>query len=129
MSSDTKLSRRDFGRRTTFALAGSALLPSVAMPAAAEPSLPPQQAQNRGLPGTPAPPQQAEGSQVPKDILAEVESKYVHVIAQYGERLNPEQRARVRTVLEKHVRMLQTIRQVSLENSDPPALVLRLITG
>jgi hypothetical protein len=58
-----------------------------------------------------------------------VESKYVHVIAQYGERLNPEQRARVRTVLEKHVRMLQAIRQVSLENSDPPALVLRLITG
>jgi hypothetical protein len=123
----SKLSRRDFGRKATSALAGSALS-SFALPADADPA-PVSQAQKDGLPGTPASAQQPANPDIPEHIRAEVESKYAHMIARYGERLDAEQRSRARVVLEGHVRMLEAIRQVTLENDDPPASVLKLVTS
>ena len=43
------------------------------------------------------------------------------------QRLNEEQKTRARTVLARHHRMLMRVREFPLENSDPPATVLRLV--
>ena len=108
-----ELSRRDFGRRSTFALVGSALVSQV-----------------EGVPAAEASPfQRADAADIPEDIRAEVESKYSHLIAKYGDRLNEDQRQRAREVLQRHVRMLESVRKVTLENGDPPASVLKVLTS
>ena len=57
---------------------------------------------------------------------AEVDAKFANVIRQYGDRLDEGQRNRVRTVLERHQRMLVHVREFTLENGDAPATGLRL---
>ena len=57
---------------------------------------------------------------------AEVESRYQNMIRQWGDRLSSEQRERVRRVLIKNARMMQTMRVFQFENGDPPAEVLRV---
>lgn len=99
-----RISRRGFGRRA----AGLALAPAVVAAAA------------------PAP--QGRGQLPPLDSAdqAEVDAKFANVIRQYGDRLNEEQKNRVRTVLARHQRMLSRIREFPLENGDAPATGLRL---
>lgn len=55
-----------------------------------------------------------------------MDARFANVIRQYGERLNEEQRDRVRTVLARHQRMLMRIREFPLGNGDAPATGLRL---
>ncbi len=100
MSDRKRISRRGFGKRAALA----ALAPA----ALAEP-----QARFAG------PPLSASDQ-------AEVEAKFANVIRQYGNRLNDEQRNRVRTVLARHQRMLVHVREFTLENGDAPATGLRL---
>jgi hypothetical protein len=58
--------------------------------------------------------------------ISEVDSKYAAVLRKYGERLNEAERTRVHDILVRHERMLHRIREFSLENSDSPAIGLRL---
>jgi hypothetical protein len=66
-------------------------------------------------------------SPLPASDQAEVDAKSANVIRQYGDRLNEEQRNRVRTVLARHQRMLMHVREFPLGNGDAPATGLRLV--
>ena len=76
----------------------------------------------------PATPQDRGGQPpLPAQDQAEVDGKFDHMVRKYGDRLNEEQKTRARTVLARHHRMLMRVREFPLENSDPPATVLRLV--
>lgn len=105
-----KISRRQFGRGAALALAG---VPLAGATAALPPPAP-------TLPQTPKPTTPAE---------AEVEAKVQRVLAEYGDRLDEAQKTRIRGTIGYHVRMLQSVRAYSLANGDPPATVLRLVSG
>lgn len=104
MERDQRISRRGFGRRAAVA----ALVPA----AAAAPE--------------PAPQGRGQFPPLPPADQSEVDAKLANVIRQYGERLDDEQRNRVKNVLERHQRMLARIREFPLENGDAPATGLRL---
>lgn len=59
----------------------------------------------------------------------EVEAKYRRALAEFGDRLTEAQKVRLRRTIEGHVRMLGAVRSFSLANPDPPATVLKLVTG
>ncbi|MGH9543038.1 MAG: hypothetical protein ACRD2H_14300 [Terriglobales bacterium] len=59
----------------------------------------------------------------------EVEAKYRRALAEFGDRLTEAQKVRLRRTIQEHVRMLGAVRSFSLANPDPPATVLKLITG
>lgn len=100
--SETKCTRRGFGRKLAQGLAASALLaPGVAQ--------------------APAP--------VPDVGTSEVDAKTARILALYGSRLNSEQKDRVRRTVAAHVAMLERVRGETLPNSAPPAPVLRLVRG
>ena len=104
MQPDQPISRRGFGRRA----AAAALAPAVVAAAA------------------PAPQGRGQFPTLPPADQSEVDAKFANVIRQYGERLNEDQRSRVRTVLARHQRMLMRIREFPLDNGDAPATGLRL---
>ncbi|MGH9394962.1 MAG: twin-arginine translocation signal domain-containing protein [Terriglobales bacterium] len=74
-------------------------------------------------------PASAQQQPSPAGEADEVSAKLARVVALYGDRLNPEQRQRMRRTIAGHVSMLQVVRAVPLQNSDPPASVLRLVTA
>ena len=101
MTDRTRISRRGFGRRAALA----ALAPAAA---------------------TAAPQARIVGPPLPASDQAEVDAKFANVVRQYGDRLDEDQRNRVRTVLARHQRMLMHVREFTLENGDAPATGLRL---
>ena len=62
-------------------------------------------------------------------LKAEVDAKLQHIFARWGDRLNDEQRKRMRTIVSEHVKMLDAVRQVKISNGDSPASVLKLMRG
>jgi len=60
---------------------------------------------------------------------AEVQAQVNRILALYGARLTPEQRQRLSRIVASHVAMLAPVRAAAMRNSDPPATVLRLVTG
>src|SRR6267142_156868 len=113
---DSGLSRREFARRAALAAAGIAVAPGSSMegppPEPQSPSGPAQQASSdTGL--SPA-------------AQAEVESKVQFILQKYGSRLNETQKADIQRLVKEGQKPLEKLRAYALENSDAPALVLRL---
>jgi hypothetical protein len=57
---------------------------------------------------------------------AELEGKYQRVMLHYGDRLSPEQKTRIRKILEFNEKMMQPIREFHLENGQGTATALKL---
>jgi hypothetical protein len=114
----TEVSRREFGRRVAFTVAGSALT-ATSVSASAE-------AVARVLPVSSLL-QEQTGSALPAEAQAEVEAKLQHVLAQYGHLLSDDQKKLMRRTVTSHVRMLEAIRPIPVANSDAPATVLKLV--
>jgi hypothetical protein len=110
------LSRREFARRAALAAAGIAAGPSSSMggpgPEPYSPSSPAQQA-----------PSDAALSPAAE---AEVESKIQFILQKYGSRLNEAQKTDIRRLVREGQKPLEKLRAYAIENSDAPALVLRL---
>ncbi len=108
------VSRRDFGRGAILALAGAAAVPASILSSG----------------GAAAAAQSAQQAQVPGDLspatIAEIDAKMQNILRRWGDRLSEDQRTRMRSTVTRHVRMLETIRAVPLENGDCPASVLKL---
>jgi hypothetical protein len=64
---------------------------------------------------------------LPPADQAEVDAKFSDVVRKYGERLSDDQKTQVKGVLANHQRMLARVRAFPIENSDSPAVGLRLI--
>jgi hypothetical protein len=111
------MSRRDFSRMAMLGLAGGTLLPGELL----------LNAKAKGLPLPEAPAQQ--GSGIPAPAEAEVKEKVSRILAEFGDRLSEEQKRRMPGIVSDHVRMLETVRAISLENPDAPATVLKLVDG
>ncbi|HLW82931.1 MAG TPA: hypothetical protein VKS20_12920 [Candidatus Acidoferrales bacterium] len=112
------LGRRDFGRLVMFTLAGSAL------------AITPPAASGGGFDGVPRlafREQEETQAGLSSAGQAEVEAKLRHILATYGDRLNHDQKQRMRRIVSSHVRMLEAIRPIPTTNGDPPATVLKLI--
>lgn len=114
----TEVSRREFGRRVAFTVAGSALA-ATSVSASTE-------AIAGVLPVSIRLQEQAESS-LPAEAQAEVEAKLQHVLAQYGHLLSDEQKKLMRRTVTSHVRMLEAIRPIPVGNSDAPATILQLV--
>ena len=71
---------------------------------------------------------QGRGGQAPLPPAeqADVDAQFATVIRKWGDRLSEEQRARIRAAMTRHRRMLMRVREFPIENSDSPALGLRL---
>jgi hypothetical protein len=102
------ISRRDFGRRASIAVAIS--LSSSSLLGCNTASV------HESKPGGGLTPDQAQ----------EVEARLANVLGKYGNRLSEEQRRRLRRILTYNERMLVSIRTFPLENGDPPASVLKI---
>jgi hypothetical protein len=59
----------------------------------------------------------------------DVEAKLANIIRKYGERLSEEQRQHLRKILAYNETMLAPIRAFTLQNGDPPVMVLKLSSG
>ena len=114
----TEVSRREFGRRVAFTVAGSALA-ATSVSASTE-------AIAGVLPVSIRLQEQAESS-LPAEAQAEVEAKLQHVLAQYGHLLSDDQKKLMRRTVTSHVRMLEAIRPIPVANSDAPATILQLV--
>lgn len=105
------LNRRLFG----MSLAGLIAAPMAAVSLAAEPANLADAAGNK-----------------PEDLSnaewGEVQARYTNLLRVYSDRLNPEQRHTLLNVLIGNERMLTSIRRFAVQNSDPAALTLRLVT-
>jgi hypothetical protein len=109
-------SRRDFARSAAAAVATARFAPAQLLAAGTTRDLSfPEQEQQQG--------------ELPPKIKAQVEDKLARIFAQWGDRLNDSQRARLRTVVTRHVQMLEAVRAISVTNADPPASVLKLVTA
>ena len=83
---------------------------------------PPLERQSRS-----SPPQQAlSDSGLSPEAQAEVESKIQFILQKYGSRLNETQKADIQRLVKEGQKPLEKLRAYALENSDAPALVLRL---
>ena len=110
------LSRREFARRAALAAAGIATGPSSSMHGPRpEPYSPPGPAQ-----------QAPSDSGLSPAAEPEVESKIQIILRKYGSRLNETQKADIRRLVKEGQKPLEKLRAYTLENSDTPALVLRL---
>jgi len=114
--SDGGLSRREFARRAALAAAGITVAPGSSMGG------PPLEWQSPS-----SPPQQASSdSGLSPEAQAEVESKIQFILQKYGSRLNETQKADIQRLVKEGQKPLEKLRAYALENSDAPALVLRL---
>ncbi|HWG59957.1 MAG TPA: hypothetical protein VN661_13000 [Candidatus Acidoferrales bacterium] len=103
-----ELSRREFARGAAMAvatLASSGLLAAETAAAAAKPQNP-------------------AASESP--VQEEIDAKLANIVRKWGDRLNDQQRQRLRRVLGENERMLAAVRAFPLENGDPPSQVLKL---
>jgi hypothetical protein len=85
-----------------------------------------------GGPGPEPYPPPSPAQQTPSDAAlspaaeAEVESKIQFILQKYGSRLNETQKTDIRRLVKEGQKPLEKLRAYALENSDAPALVLRL---
>jgi hypothetical protein len=112
-----EVSRREFGLGAAAAFAAAALSPAGVLAADATSSA------HTGHAGMPQDEQQPELS---PELKAEVDAKIQHIFAKWGDRLNDEQKKRMKDIVSGHVRMLQAVRAVKVTNGDAPASVLKL---
>jgi hypothetical protein len=106
------LSRREFAQRAAMLSATASLLPAeVIRPSAAAAAEPPQPAQD-------APKLTTAGQ-------AEADSRYQHIVALYGDRLDDTQKANVKRMCAELQPSIERVRTFKLENGDAPALYLK----
>ena len=131
-----KVTRREFGRKAAAALA----VASVGAPAIlAESAVPVKVSEPRGDSASLACEcseasaillqDEQEAPELPPEVKAEVDWKVQNVVARWGDRLNDEQKTRMRTIIARHVQMLQSVRKFEITNADAPAAVLKLVGG
>jgi hypothetical protein len=70
-----------------------------------------------------------QAPELPPEVKAEVDWKVQNVIARWSDRLNDDQKTRMRTIITRHVQMLQSVRKFDVTNADAPAAVLKLVDG
>jgi hypothetical protein len=119
--SKPRVSRREFARSTALAAAAAALAPAAAalsQPKHNSPSAFDARQQ-----------QGADLSDLSPQARAEIDAKVENVIRRWGDRLSDEQKSRARTIITRHVRMLETVRKFPLHNGDSPASVLKLFAA
>jgi hypothetical protein len=118
VSSDSKLSRREFARRAALTAATAVVLPNslLSQETTPKPTLSPQQTTPTGV--TLSPELQAEG-----------ELKYQWIIQTYGKRLNEEQKQDLRRLVMEGQAPLAAFRAFPLENANMPATVLKFPDG
>lgn len=109
-----RVSRREFGLKAASAIAAAALVPPGVFAAG---PIPPPIAEMH---------QDEQDPELPPEQRAEVDAKVQHIFAKWGDRLNDDQKKRMRTIVSGHVRMLQSIRAFKVSNGDAPASVLKL---
>jgi hypothetical protein len=110
------LSRREFARRAALVAAGIAAAPGSSMGG------PPAEAYSK-----PSPAQQTPSDAALSPAAeAEVESKIQFILQKYGSRLDETQKTDIRRLVKEGQKPLEKLRAYALENSDAPALVLRL---
>ena len=121
-SNDSKprVSRREFARSTALAAAAAALVPATTL----------SQSDDKRPPAPGASQQQgADLSDLSPQARAEIDAKVENVIRRWGDRLSDDQKTRARTIITRHVRMLETVRKFPLHNGDSPASVLKLFAA
>lgn len=104
-------SRREFAQRAAL-LSATAIVPPRAMLDLPTNTLPDDQAE-------------AGGPKLSPEGQAEADARYQQVISLYGDRLNDEQKARVKTMCAELQPALDRIRSYRLENGNAPALYLK----
>ena len=104
-------SRREFAQRAAL-LSATAMVPPRAMLDLPTDILPADQAE-------------AGGARLSPEGQAEADARYQQVISLYGDRLNEEQKARVKKMCAELQPALDHIRSYKLENGNPPALYLK----
>ena len=120
MRKSEKVSRREFGRTAATALAAATLAPPSAIGAISR--MP-----DCGCAEALIPQQDEQQPQLAPELKAEVEAKLQSIFTKWGDRLNDDQKTRMRTIVTQHVRMLQSVRSFKVANGDAPASVLKLI--
>jgi len=106
-----RISRRQFARRAALLSATASLTPAVNVFAVPAPAAPAQE--------TPGAPKLSPASQ------AEADARYQQILAQYGSRLNADDKAIVKQANATLQESLDHIRAFPLENGDGPALYLK----
>jgi hypothetical protein len=110
----TRVSRREFGLGAAAAFAAAALTPAGVLAAGSAATADTELIQDEQQP------------ELAPELKAEVDAKVQHIFAKWGDRLNDDQKKRMRTIVSGHVRMLQSIRSTKVSNGDSPASVLKL---
>jgi hypothetical protein len=119
-----RISRREFGLDAAVAAAGALSL-----------SLPPAgyvaERRDRGnlSPTLAAGEQETAAPKLTPEQSQEVEAKLANIVRKYGERLSEEQRKHLRRILAYNETMLESVREFTLQNGDPPVTVLKLSSG
>jgi len=119
---ELKFSRRRFGRNAA-AMAALAATPASLLAVTRDP--------NTDLTTSAEPQGQASAEENAKlritaEQAAEVDAKLANIIRKFGSRLSEDQRRHLRRILAYNERMLAGVRAFPLDNSDPPASVLRV---
>ena len=104
-SSEGKLSRRDFARAAALAAATAALPQTASVQASAS--------------------AQAASAQVPQ-LSPAGEAQLQTILARYGKRLSDDQKAEVKRLLGQAQKTSETLRSLSLDNSDEPAMIFHI---
>ena len=106
------LSRREFAQRAAMLSATASIVPPTAMLDVVTNILPDEQAQ-------------AGGPKLSPEGQAEADARYQQVLSLYGDRLNDEQKTRVKKMCAELQPALERIRSYRLDNGNAPALYLK----
>ena len=106
------LSRREFAQRAAMLSATASIVPPTAMLDVVTNILPDKQAE-------------AGGPKLSPEGQAEADARYQQVLSLYGERLNDEQKTRVKKMCAELQPALERIRSYRLDNGNAPALYLK----
>ena len=112
-----EVSRREFGLGAAAAFAAVTLAPAGVLTADAATTSHPGHREMR---------QDEQQPELSPELKAEVDAKLQHIFAKWGDRLNDDQKKRMKDIVSGHVRMLQAVRAVKVTNGDAPASVLKL---
>jgi hypothetical protein len=118
----SSVSRREFGRRV--ALAAGAGIVAADLAAGADPTLHAHGGHRESLDRSgQTPPNLSEAGRVRFDSMWE------NVLRKHGDRLDDDQKARMRKIITNNVKLLEAVYAVALTNGDTPATTLRLLDG
>ena len=107
-----RISRRDFAR-TVGAAAGAALLPSRA------------RSDEKPKPGAPLPPPPPPATKLSAASQAEADARVQMIVARYGARLSPAERADLARLSSDTQQQLDRLRAYPLDFADEPAHIFR----